>query len=250
MRRKIVAGNWKMNLVAHEAAELFNEIQFYCNENRPNCEVCVFPSSIYLAALNGNAQAVKVGSQNASDQAKGAYTGEISVNQLHSIGVKMSLVGHSERRTLFGESDDLLNRKIKLLIQNEFEPVFCIGETLEQREAEGHFDIIENQITKGLSEISRAQISDIVIAYEPVWAIGTGKTASPEQAQEMHAYIRSVLSDLYDKEIAENTPILYGGSVKPGNAKDIFGKEDVDGGLVGGASLNANDFISIIQAFD
>ena len=239
-----------MNLLAHEAAELFNEIQFYCAQNKTNCEVSVFPSSLYLAALRGNAKSINIGAQNVSDQLKGAYTGEISVNQLESLGIRHCLVGHSERRSLYGENDDFLNRKVLLLLENNHTPVFCIGETLEQRDANNHFSVIEQQIRNGLSEVPGESFGEVIIAYEPVWAIGTGKTASPDQAQEMHAHIRNLLEELYGHVLASNTSILYGGSVKPSNASELFNKKDVDGALVGGASLVASHFISIIQAFD
>jgi len=238
-----------MNLLSHQAAELSNEIQHFLNTYKAQCEVCIFPSSVYLPALRANTSSLNVGAQNVYSENSGAYTGEISLSQLESIGVDTVLIGHSERRSIFNESDTLINEKILKAVEANFKVFFCIGELLEERKSDKHFNIVEEQIKKGLAAVSENSMSKIVLAYEPVWAIGTGETASPEQAQEMHAHVRRVLSNLYSKESSNNTSILYGGSVKPANAKELFGQPDVNGGLVGGASLNATDFIDIIKAF-
>ncbi|MEM7163184.1 MAG: triose-phosphate isomerase [Bacteroidota bacterium] len=248
MRKKIAAGNWKMNLLAHQAAELANELDHFSSKENTACRICIFPPALYLPSLSANLKHVEIGAQNFYPKETGAFTGEISMSQLSSIGVKKVLVGHSERRSIFHEEDQFINQKIQFALENEAEVFFCIGEVLEDRKSNSHFDIVREQIEKGLKGIELYQMSSLVIAYEPVWAIGTGETASPEQAQEMHAAIRSKLADMFSNDTAQNTSILYGGSVKPSNARELFDQEDVDGGLVGGASLSAPDFIEIINA--
>ena len=248
MRTKIVAGNWKMNLLAHNAAELFNEIQHYLEHNDSQCTVCVFPSYIYLPALQANSGKLLVGSQNLSSEEKGAYTGEVSVDQLQSIGIKRVLVGHSERRNLYLEDADQVHKKLRLALDEDFNTFLCVGESLDQRNSNDHFKTVKHQIETALKGISSECLKNLCIAYEPVWAIGTGETASPEQAQEMHEFIRSLLKDMYDQSLSDSCSILYGGSVKPTNAKELFAQQDIDGALVGGASLDAEDFIQIIQS--
>ena len=190
-----------------------------------------------------------VGAQNVNDNEKGAYTGEVSAEMLESMDIPYCIVGHSERRAYYGETDATVARKVNQLLQHDIKPIVCCGEVLEEREAGKQFDVVKRQITDGLFHLTAEQFANIIIAYEPVWAIGTGKTATPEQAQEIHAYIRSLIAEKYGKEVADETSILYGGSCKPGNAKELFANPDVDGGLIGGASLKANDFIGIATAF-
>ena len=187
-------------------------------------------------------------SQNCASTENGAYTGEISAKMLSELGVKIVIIGHSERRNYFKEDSDILFQKIKIVLKYDMGIIFCVGESLEQRENKKYFEVIENQIKETLFKLNDDEIKKIIIAYEPVWAIGTGKTASPEEAQEMHEFIRKLIKDKFGEKISENISILYGGSCKPGNAKDIFIKKDVDGGLIGGASLKAQDFIKIIEA--
>jgi triosephosphate isomerase len=191
---------------------------------------------------------IEVVAQNMHQSKNGAFTGEISADMLKSIGVKTVILGHSERRSYFGETDAILAEKVNAVLENDLETIFCFGELLEDRKSENHFIVVESQLKNGLFHIEAAAWKNIVLAYEPVWAIGTGETASPEQAQEMHAFIRSIIEKRYGKDIADNVSILYGGSVKPSNAEEIFSKPDVDGGLIGGAALNAEDFTAIIKA--
>ena len=190
-----------------------------------------------------------VGAQNVSDQESGAYTGEVSASMLESMELDYCIVGHSERRAYYHETDEIVARKVDQLLKHNIRPIVCCGEVLDEREANKQFDVVKKQITDGLFHLTAEQFSDIIIAYEPVWAIGTGKTATPEQAQEMHAFIRSLIAEKYGKEVADETSILYGGSCKPSNAKELFANPDVDGGLIGGASLKAEDFIGIATAF-
>ncbi|MBT8295485.1 MAG: triose-phosphate isomerase, partial [Gramella sp.] len=192
---------------------------------------------------------VIVAAQNMHGEENGAYTGEISAAMLKSVGVNTVIIGHSERRAYFNETGEILSKKVKTAIENDMKVIFCFGEELEDRKNEKHFDLVEKQLKEGLFDLPQSSWNSIILAYEPVWAIGTGETASPEQAQEMHKHIRTLLNKNVGKEVAENTSILYGGSVKPANAKEIFAKEDVDGGLIGGASLNAVDFIAIVNSF-
>jgi triosephosphate isomerase len=192
---------------------------------------------------------ITVGAQNCAAEEKGAFTGEVSAEMIASLEANYVTIGHSERRAYYGETNEILNKKVKLALKNDLTPIYCCGEKLEEREAKSHFDVVKTQISEGLFDLSEKEFSKIVIAYEPVWAIGTGVTASPEQAQEIHKYIREIIAEKYGEEISENVSILYGGSVKPSNANEIFGKADVDGGLNGGAALKAEDFMGIINAF-
>lgn len=247
MRNKIVAGNWKMNGTFDESTDLFNSIAERNNEFPNNVEVMVAPSYLYLKSFRDqNAGNLTIAAQNCADKESGAYTGEVSVSMLKSIGVKHVIVGHSERRLIYGESIKDISEKVILVLQNDMIPIFCIGEELNDRQKGSHFKVIEEQLDS-VFNLAPELFEKVIIAYEPVWAIGTGETASPEQAQEMHGFIRQKLSDVYG-QLVQTTRILYGGSVKPGNAVEIFSKPDVDGGLVGGASMNADDFLAIIKA--
>jgi triosephosphate isomerase len=251
MRKQIVAGNWKMNKHFDEAEELIGAIASGLENKELKCEVVVCPPALYLEMASDYADESDffVGAQNVSEHEHGAYTGEISAGMLDSVDVDFCIVGHSERRKYFGEDNYLLANKVNRLLDHDIYPIYCCGEQLEEREKNIHFDIVEQQIKEGLFHLSEDEFSNIVIAYEPVWAIGTGKTASPEQAQEMHAFIRKVVAGKYGDEAAENATILYGGSCNAGNAKELFSQPDVDGGLIGGASLKAEDFLKIADSF-
>jgi triosephosphate isomerase len=252
MRKNIVAGNWKMNKTLNEGIELAKELNTILTEKKPNCDVVIGTPFIHLAEVSKivDTDIIGVSAQNCADKASGAYTGEVSAAMVKSTGADYVILGHSERRAYYGETDEILKDKVNLALENDLTPIFCIGEVLEEREAEKHFEVVKSQIENGLFHLSADEFSKIVLAYEPVWAIGTGKTATPEQAQEMHAFIRKTLAEKYGQEAADNTSILYGGSCKPSNAKELFSNPDVDGGLIGGASLKAEDFQGIIVAFD
>jgi triosephosphate isomerase (TIM) len=251
MRKQIAAANWKMNLTCQQATALLQTLvsaDISLKENQLAVFAVPFP---YLEMAIDTVQHKKnysIAAQNCSDKKSGAYTGEVSTEMLKSIEVPFCLVGHSERREYFGESNSMLANKLNLCLANGITPIFCCGEALATREQNQQNSYVEQQLRESIFHLSGEEILKIVIAYEPIWAIGTGKTASTEQAQEMHAYIRSVLNNQYGNSIADQISILYGGSVKAANAKEIFGSQDVDGGLVGGASLNAAEFIEIIKA--
>jgi len=251
MRKQIVAGNWKMNKHFDEAEELIGAIALGLENKELKCEVVICPPALYLEMASDYADESNffVGAQNVSEHEHGAYTGEISAGMLDSVDVDFCIVGHSERRKYYGENNYLLANKVNRLLDHDIYPIYCCGEQLEEREKNIHFDIVEQQIREGLFHLSEDEFSNIVIAYEPVWAIGTGKTASPEQAQEMHAFIRKVVAGKFGNEAAENTTILYGGSCNAGNAVELFSQPDVDGGLIGGASLKAEDFLKIADSF-
>ncbi|ROT03762.1 MULTISPECIES: triose-phosphate isomerase [Bacteroidales] len=250
MRKNIVAGNWKMNTVLEEGVELASQINDLLKEKKANCEVVICVPFTHLVSVNGVIDApIKLGAENCSEHEKGAYTGEVSAAMVKSTGASHVILGHSERRQYFGENNEQLLAKTKLALANNLTPIFCVGEVLEERENGSYNDVVKGQV-EALFSLSADDFSKIVIAYEPVWAIGTGKTATAEQAQDMHAHIRSVIAEKYGKDLAENTSILYGGSCKPGNAKELFAKPDVDGGLIGGAALQADSFMGIIAAFD
>ena len=248
-RKKIIAGNWKMNNNLTDAKLLANKIF----SDSPQNEIIkiIFPPVIYLHELSSIVKSsnFKIGAQNCSQFKNGAYTGELSAEMIASVGAEYCLVGHSERRNYFFETSKQLSEKIKRCLENNLIPVFCVGEKLDERESNTQFSVVENQLTEVLMNIKIHEILPILIAYEPVWAIGTGETATPKQVQEMHAHIRTVLKNITSETISLNIPILYGGSCNPQNAKEIFACKDVDGGLIGGASLNAQDFISIINSF-
>ncbi|WP_209331011.1 triose-phosphate isomerase [Lunatimonas salinarum] len=253
MRKKIVAGNWKMNLTQTEGQKLTSEIvNMIKDESTQDVTVVLNPPFVHLQAVKKLIEGVNniyLGAQNCSDKASGAYTGEISASMLASFGVSYVIIGHSERREYFGETNSMLTDKVKLALENGLTPIFCCGEPLDIRENGTHAAYVTNQLSESLFGLEEQDIKRLVIAYEPIWAIGTGKTASSDQAQEMHATIREHLASKYGKEIAENMSILYGGSCKPDNAKDIFSKPDVDGGLIGGASLKSRDFTDIVTSF-
>jgi len=252
MRKKIVAGNWKMNKTFEEADDLlFDLAEALQDLELDNEEVIICPPAVYLEMSTdvGLENNFSVGAQNCSNKEAGAYTGEISAAMLKSLDVQYCIVGHSERRKYFNETHQQLAEKVDLLLNNEIQPIFCCGEVLEEREAEKHFDVVKAQISDSLFHLNEDELRNIVIAYEPVWAIGTGKTASSEQAQEMHAFIRSILAEKYNENLANDISILYGGSCNPKNAKELFAQSDVDGGLIGGASLKAEDFVAIVKSF-
>lgn len=249
MRKKIIAGNWKMNKDLNESQNLISGIINGLGSD-DKCDVIVCPPFTSLNDVNlllKNTQ-VKLGAQNMFYEDSGAYTGEISASMLKSVGCEFVILGHSERRAIFGETDELINKKIKKAIENELSVIFCIGETLSQRENNTTKDVIRLQVINGLLNISRQDLKNIVIAYEPIWAIGTGKTATPEQAQEVHSFIRALIKENYSNESAEELIIQYGGSVKPDNAATLLSQTDIDGALVGGACLKADSFLSIIAA--
>ena len=250
-RKKIVAGNWKMNLNRDESIDLVNEISEKIKDIEiGNNRIIVAPVSVNLASVveNKNDARIEYASQNMHFAESGAYTGEVSATILKGINVGITLLGHSERRAYFNEDDVLLKQKVDTALKNDIEIIFCFGEELEDRKSENHFKIVESQLKNALFHLKDTDWQNIVLAYEPVWAIGTGMTATPEQAQEMHAFIRNLVKENYNNTVAENLSILYGGSVKPANAKEIFGKPDVDGGLIGGAALKADLFVEIIKA--
>ncbi len=248
MREIVVAGNWKMNKDLNESVSLVSEIKNQLTEN-DDVKVIVCPPYTSLETVSALLKdtAIGLGAQNMCAEDSGAFTGAISASMLKSVGCQYVILGHSERRTIFGETDDLINSKIKKSIENSLIPIFCIGETLEERESGDMQNVIERQVKEGLRGISADQLSQMIVAYEPVWAIGTGKTATPEQAQEVHAFIRGLLAEMYSSEFAENVVIQYGGSVKPDNAKELLGQPDIDGALVGGACLKADSFAGIIN---
>jgi len=253
MRKNIVAGNWKMNLNFEEGQKLTSEIvNMIRDENIKDVSVVLNPPYVHLhpvKKLIGNTAGLFLGAQNCSDKTSGAYTGEISASMLASFGSTFVIIGHSERREYFKEDSALLTGKLTQALENGLTPIFCCGESLDIREAGTHEDYVKKQLTESLFGLSATDFAKIVIAYEPIWAIGTGKTASSDQAQEMHGAIRTHLASKYGQAAADEISILYGGSCNPGNAKEIFSKPDVDGGLIGGASLKSRDFLDIINSF-
>ncbi|WP_026715185.1 triose-phosphate isomerase [Flavobacterium daejeonense] len=249
MRKKIVAGNWKMHKNAAQTSTLLDElISKVPSETR--AQVIVAPTFVNLAAAVNQLKGtnISVSAQNVHQTESGAFTGEISADMLTSVGVNTVILGHSERRAIFHETDALIADKVNTALKHDMTVIFCFGEELKDRQSGNHFNVVENQLKDGLFQTDAKSWDKIVLAYEPVWAIGTGETASPEQAQEMHEFIRETVLKAYGKEVAENVTILYGGSVKPENAKEIFSKPDVDGGLIGGAALKADDFVAIVTA--
>lgn len=248
MRSKIVAGNWKMNKNLEETKVLLTELVAKLPDTQ--AEVMVAPTFVNLAGAVRTLESstIEVISQNMHFAESGAYTGEISADMLLNINIDTVIIGHSERRAYFGENDEILAKKVSAALQKNMRVMFCFGEELEDRKSGNHFSVVESQLQNALFSLDPKAWTKIILAYEPVWAIGTGETASPEQAQEMHAFIRKTITEAYDAAIANNVSILYGGSVKPANAEEIFGKPDVDGGLIGGAALVADDFVAIIKA--
>jgi triosephosphate isomerase len=252
MRKNIVAGNWKMNNDLAASKKLANQVAKLVKKNKvKGTKVIIAPTFVNLEriAKATKKSKVKVAAQNMHFAESGAFTGEISPKMLKSIGVKTVILGHSERREYFGEDDALLAKKVDAALENKMDVIFCFGEVLEDRKSGKQEHVVESQIKNALFHLEAKAFDSIVLAYEPVWAIGTGETASPEQAQDMHAFIRKTVANKYGDEVANEVSILYGGSCKPGNAQEIFSKPDVDGGLIGGAALNAEDFLAIVTAF-
>ena len=246
-RKKIVAGNWKMNMTLDESVNLINELK-QISTNDVDIKIAPSFTNLNKAVSLLDSSEIEVIAQNVHFEERGAYTGEISIEMLKSVGVFSIIIGHSERRKHFNENDSILSKKAKTAIDNSLNIIFCVGEELSEREKGNHFELIKNQIINGLFGLDIDQIKNVVVAYEPVWAIGTGKTAENYQIQEMHEYIRKLFNDKYGSDISQQIRILYGGSVKPNNAEEIFSLNDVDGGLIGGASLNFSDFNAIVQA--
>ena len=251
MRKNIVAGNWKMNKTFQEGIEFTKELKDLLANEKTNCEVVICTPFIHLAAAATilEVSPIGVGAENCADKEAGAYTGEVSAAMVASTGAKYVILGHSERRAYYGETAGILKEKVKLALANDLTPIFCIGEVLAEREAGKQNEVVYAQLKDSLFDLSVADFSKLVLAYEPVWAIGTGKTATPQQAQEMHAYIRSTVAEKYGNDVADNVSILYGGSCNPSNAKELFSNPDVDGGLIGGAALKITDFKGVIDGF-
>ena len=252
MRKKIVAGNWKMNKTFQEAEDLIFEISDALNEKgKGETIVIVCPPAPYLEMATDIASENDffIGAQNAAEQEFGAYTGEISAAMIQSMGVQYVILGHSERRQYFGETDSKIATKINLAFNHNITPIYCCGEVLEERNSEKHFEVVRKQVSEAMFHLSAEKAAEVIIAYEPVWAIGTGVTASPDQAQEMHKFIRSLIEEKFGKTVADEIVILYGGSCNAKNAEELFSQPDVDGGLIGGASLKAEDFVTIVNSF-
>ena len=251
-RLKIIAGNWKMYTTPTEGDILAEELIAALEGIDPgNKRIIIIPPFLHIRSIASRFKDIKhaaVGAQNCHYETEGAYTGEISAKMIHDAGAEYVIVGHSERRQYFNEDNALLYKKINAALEQGLIPIYCCGETLQDRESGSYFEVVSKQINEGLFDLMPDVVKNVIVAYEPVWAIGTGKTASPEQAQEMHFFIRNLFAGQYGNEIADRLLILYGGSVKPGNAKELFGMKDIDGGLVGGASLKATDFAPIVHA--
>jgi triosephosphate isomerase len=253
MRKNIVAGNWKMNTNLAEGIELAKAINLKVGKELKNDKTGVVIGApfthLYAISQVIDNDKICLAAQNCASELKGAYTGEVSASMLKSVGVKAVILGHSERRAYYGETNEILFKKVKIVLENGLKPIFCCGEVLPERESNVHFDVVKDQIEQVLFKLDENDFKNVIIAYEPVWAIGTGKTASSDQAQEMHAYIRTLIAEKFGSELAFDTSILYGGSCKASNARELFSKPDVDGGLIGGASLQADEFMGIINAF-
>ena len=247
MRKKVIAGNWKRNMLPNETINFIEGLSQEIKDVKNEIILCVPYTDLFYALLTAQNTNIKIGAQNMHWKEKGAYTGEISGQMLKSIGVEYVIIGHSERRQYFAETDETVNLKVKSALENNLKPIICVGETLEQREHGETEKIIESQIKLALKDLRKEQIRAIIIAYEPVWAIGTGKTATPEEANNVIKYIRKQIKELYNEEIAENIIIQYGGSVKASNAEELFNMSDIDGALVGGASLNFKEFSEIVN---
>jgi triosephosphate isomerase len=249
MRKQIVAGNWKMNKTLQEGIDLAKKVNEMYEQVEGDVGVIVAPPFIHLSAVSKVLTGVGLSAQDCAAEAQGAFTGEVSAAMVKSAGAAYVIIGHSERRTIFGEDDAMLNKKVKMALENGLIPIFCCGEILEERESGKLFEVVKTQIEIALFDLDADDMGKIIIAYEPVWAIGTGVVATPGQAQEMHAYIRRLVRDRFGDAIADDLTILYGGSCKPSNARVLFANPDVDGGLIGGASLIAEDFMAIVQSF-
>ena len=251
MRKHIVAGNWKMNTTVPEGVELAKAVVAKSAELPADVKLIIATPFTHLYPVNEvvKGSAVGLSAENCADKEKGAYTGEVSVSMLRSVGCEYTILGHSERRQYYGETDEKLVDKTRLALEAGLQVILCVGENLEEREAGKHFDVVGAQTRNVLSHFSAEDMAKVIIAYEPVWAIGTGKTATADQAEEIHAYIRRLLAEMFGAQVADDTTILYGGSCKPSNAKGLFAKPDIDGGLIGGAALKADDFIGIALSF-
>ena len=250
MRKNIVAGNWKMNTNLQEGVALAKGVNEALKNVTANCDVIIGVPFTHLASVNDVIDSkLGLAAENCADQKSGAYTGEVSASMVASTGATYVILGHSERRQYYGETAEILKTKVNLALENNLTPIFCIGEVLEERENGSFFDVVKAQIEDSLFDLSAEDFGKIVLAYEPVWAIGTGKTATADQAEEIHAFIRDVIVAKYGEEVAENTSILYGGSCKPSNAAELFAKPNVDGGLIGGAALDVESFMGIVTAF-
>jgi triosephosphate isomerase len=249
IRKKLIAGNWKMNKTSADAVALAREVVMAVG-NQSEVEVVICPPFTALEAVAGTVDGslVKVGAQNMHFEASGAFTGEVSAPMLRAIFATHVILGHSERRTLFGENDELVNKKVLAALKHQLRPIFCVGETLAEREAGSTLKVIQTQTERGLEGVSKELAATVVVAYEPVWAIGTGKVATAEQAQEVHGFIRGLLTKLFGEPVSQRVRILYGGSMKPANAAELLGQKDIDGGLIGGASLEARSFAELVRA--
>lgn len=250
MRIKVIAGNWKMNNDPNETRDLISKLLAGLKNLNSTCEVVICPpyTSLSEASSMIKDSKIRLGAQNIHEEENGAFTGEVSAKMLLSAGCEYVIIGHSERRTIYKESNELINKKIRRALKNNLKPIFCVGELLEEREKNITEQVIKSQVLKGLQDFSLNDLKDLIIAYEPVWAIGTGKTATPQQAEEVHLFIRTLLANNFSSDFAENLSILYGGSVKPDNSKELLSQKNIDGALVGGACLNADSFINIIKS--
>ncbi|AAQ65807.1 triose-phosphate isomerase [Porphyromonas gingivalis] len=251
MRKNIVAGNWKMNKTLQEGLALAKELDAALKGRTINCDVIIGTPFIHLASIAAAIDTTRIGvaAENCADKESGAYTGEVSAAMVASTGARYVIIGHSERRAYYHETSPILMEKVKLALSNGLTPIFCVGEVLEEREAGKHFEVVARQVEEALFTLDQTDFAKLILAYEPVWAIGTGKTATADQAQEMHAHIRKSIAAKYGKEVANGCSILYGGSCNAANAKELFSRADVDGGLIGGASLSVDKFLPIIEAF-
>lgn len=251
MRKNIVAGNWKMNKTLQEGLALAKELDAALKGRTINCDVIIGTPFIHLASIAAAIDTTRIGvaAENCADKESGAYTGEVSAAMVASTGARYVIIGHSERRAYYHETSPILMGKVKLALSNGLTPIFCVGEVLEEREAGKHFEVVARQVEEALFTLDQTDFAKLILAYEPVWAIGTGKTATADQAQEMHAHIRKSIAAKYGKEVADGCSILYGGSCNAANAKELFSRPDVDGGLIGGASLSVDKFLPIIEAF-
>ncbi|RPI76292.1 MAG: triose-phosphate isomerase [Ignavibacteriales bacterium] len=250
MRKKVIAGNWKMNNDLSESQNLITKLTSGLSNLKLNCDVIICPPYTSLSEANSLIKntIVKLGAQNVYHEDNGAFTGEVSPQMLKSVGCEYVIIGHSERRTIFKESNETINKKVKKALEHSLKVIFCIGETLEEREKNITNDVVKKQVTEGLEGIDEKEMSNIIVAYEPVWAIGTGKVATPQQAQDVHKFIRQLIENKYSSSVADDLTIQYGGSVKPDNAEELLSQPDIDGALVGGACLKAESFIGIIKA--
>ncbi|ALJ25106.1 triose-phosphate isomerase [Porphyromonas gingivalis] len=251
MRKNIVAGNWKMNKTLQEGLALAKELDAALKGRTISCDVIIGTPFIHLASIAAAIDTTRIGvaAENCADKESGAYTGEVSAAMVASTGARYVIIGHSERRAYYHETSPILMEKVKLALSNGLTPIFCVGEVLEEREAGKHFEVVARQVEEALFTLDQTDFAKLILAYEPVWAIGTGKTATADQAQEMHAHIRKSIAAKYGKEVANGCSILYGGSCNAANAKELFSRADVDGGLIGGASLSVDKFLPIIEAF-